>query len=398
MGTYTNLAASSACTRCGDLDGSGFHLWTRVGQRVRGRAATLGRGGWFNCTVASCTCVEGARQSDDGACTVYGEGLICPIARDVELQPQLHKMAPPCGAVMTRILDDAQAGRLVCASETANSSISCGECDPNMRWTSEGPCDICEPSDVSVLLIVIFLTTLSLLSVYCAVVNENRAKNHEHMVFLATLSSQLVMVFQMMGVCKLLSVTWLQPYLTILSFASVLNFKQLEILNVSCGGNVRRDSLRCIGLRLRGVSGRHVHFSRLAHVPLPHSRDESRTVEAFPTGSRGRLLSVLATTSAPLLCEAHPYGRSTVTAYPQSSVLVQLGAQAHALGGCCGELHADRISDRGLHRFEAVANVPRAGRHQLPARILQVQGRRVLVRFDAACTQHGYSARSCDKR
>ena len=101
-----------------------------------------------------------------------------------------------------------------------------------MRWTSEGPCEICEPSDVSVLLIVIFLATLSLLSVYYAV-NENRAKNNEHMVLLATLGSQLVAVFQMMGVC-------------------------------------RRDSLRCIGFRLRAASGHHVHLSRLAHVPLPH--------------------------------------------------------------------------------------------------------------------------------
>ena len=94
----------------------------------------------------------------------------------------------------------------VCARKRDSSSIASGECGPDLRWTSEGPCEICEVSDVSVLLIVIFSATMSLLSVYCAVVNENLAKNNEHIVLLATLCSQLVTVFQMMVVCKLLSV------------------------------------------------------------------------------------------------------------------------------------------------------------------------------------------------
>ena len=236
MGTYTNLPASSACTRCGNLDGSGFHLWTTVGQRLRGGQLRLVEVDG-SVSLASCACVEGARRSDDGACTVCEEGLICPIAEDVELQPG-YFVAPQDVSSVWRCHGE-DPGRCpggapgVCARNRDNSSIACDECDPNMRWTSEGPCEICEPSDVSVLLIVIFLVTLSLLSVYCAVVNENRAKNNEHMVLLATLGSQLVTVLQMMSVCKLLSVTWPHPFSTILSFASVLNFK-LEILNVSC--------------------------------------------------------------------------------------------------------------------------------------------------------------------
>ena len=327
-GTYTNLAASSACTKCGDLGGSGFHLWTTVGQRVRG-----GQLRWVevdgSVAVASCMCVEGARLSDDGACTVCGEGLICPLAGDVQLQPGYFAAPQDIASVWRCHGEDP--GRCpggapgVCARNRDNSSIACGECDPNMRWTSEGPCEICEPSDVSFLLIVLFLATLSLLSVYSAVVTESRAKNNEHVVLLGTLGSQLVTVIQMMGVCKLLSVTWPQPFSTILSFASVLNFK-LEILNVSCVVGmsvVTRYAASAFGCVMLLVVMCTFHAS---HMFLFHTREmlagQWKLFRPALVGGLGSIfmmcyISVVATISAPLRCQAHPNGRSTVAAYPQ---------------------------------------------------------------------------------
>ena len=70
---------------CGDLDDSDFHLWTRVWQRGRG-----GQLRWVEVdgsdALASCTCVACARRSHDDTCTLCGEGLICLLAGDVELQ------------------------------------------------------------------------------------------------------------------------------------------------------------------------------------------------------------------------------------------------------------------------------------------------------------------------
>ena len=72
---------------------------------------------------------------------------------------------------------------------------------------------ICEPSDVSVVFVVCLIATLSLLGVYWAIVNENRAKSNDHVVLFTTLVSQLVTVLQMMGVCNLLSVAWPPTFL-----------------------------------------------------------------------------------------------------------------------------------------------------------------------------------------
>ena len=254
----------------------------------------------------------------------------------------------------------------MCARNRDNSSIACGECDPNMRWTSAGPCEICEPSDVSFLLIVIFLGTKSLLSVYCAVVNKNREEQRAH-GSLGNARQPTRHGVSDDGRVQASERHVAPALLDNLEPRLCVQFHAGDLERELCGGNVRRDSLRCICFRLRGASGRHVHCSRLAHAPLANSRDDSRTVEAFPTGSRGRprvhLHDALHLCGGDHKCIVAVRGASEWRVHrggiPSSSVLVELGAQAHALGGCCGELHSDRIFDHGLHRCEASAKVPR---------------------------------------
>ena len=50
-------------------------------------------------SVASCTCVEGARLSERGACVPCGEGLICPLVGRVQLQPGYFAAADDLGSV-----------------------------------------------------------------------------------------------------------------------------------------------------------------------------------------------------------------------------------------------------------------------------------------------------------
>ena len=194
-----------------------------------------------------------------------------------------------------------------------------------MRSTWEGPCENCEPSDVSVVFVVCLIATLSLLGVYWAIVNENRAKNNDHVVIFTTLVSQLVTVLQMMGVCNLLSVAWPQPFSSILSFASILNLK-LEVLNVGCVVGMKvatRYAATALGFVVLLVVMCVLHFS---HMILFHFREMlsgkwKKFRPAF-VGGLGSIMmlcyiSVVATICAPLRCEGHPNGESTAVKYPQ---------------------------------------------------------------------------------
>ena len=117
---------------------------TTAAQRVRG-----GQLQWVDAdgssSVASCTCVEGARLSERGACVPCGEGLICSLVGRVQLQPGYFAAADDLGSVWR--CHGVDPGRCpggapgLCARLRDNSSIACGECEPNARWTTDGPCE-----------------------------------------------------------------------------------------------------------------------------------------------------------------------------------------------------------------------------------------------------------------
>ena len=328
VGTFTDSAGASACTICGDHDDTGSTLWTTVGQRERG-----GQLQWVDVdgssSVTSCTCVEGARQSEHGACVPCGEGLICPLFGSVQLQPGYFAAAEDLGSVWR--CHGVDPGRCpggapgLCARLRDNSSIACGDCEPNTRWTTDGPCETCQPSDVSVLLVAFLVAAVSLLCLYCVVVNENRARNNDHVVLLATLGSQLVTVLQMMGVCKLLSVTWPKPFSTILTLTSLLNLK-LEILNVGCVVGmsvVTRYAGTAFGFMVLLAVMCLFH---MVHMGVFHSHEmlagKWKTYRLALVGGLGSIfmlcyIVVVATICAPLRCESHPNGQSTLVDYPQ---------------------------------------------------------------------------------
>ena len=135
VGTFTDPAGASACIRCGNHDDAGTTLWTTVEQRERG-----GQLQWLDAdgssSVASCTCVEGARLSERGACVPCGEGLICPLVGRVQLQPVYFAAADDLGSVWR--CHGVDPGRCpggapsLCARSRDNSG------EPNTRWTTDG--------------------------------------------------------------------------------------------------------------------------------------------------------------------------------------------------------------------------------------------------------------------
>ena len=68
---------------------------------------------------------------------------------------------------------------------------------------------------------------------YCFGVRENHAKKMDSFAFASILVSQVVSLFQMLGVLQALSVTWPEPVATIVEMGSLMNFK-LEVLNLGC--------------------------------------------------------------------------------------------------------------------------------------------------------------------
>ena len=413
VGTFTDSAGASACTKCGDHDDTGSTLWTTVGQRERG-----GQLQWVDVdgssSVTSCTCVEGARQSEHGACVPCGEGLICPLFGSVQLQPGYFAAAEYLGSVWR--CHGVDPGRCpggapgLCARLRDNSSIACGDCEPNTRWTTDGPCETCQPSDVSVLLVAFLVAAVSLLCLYCVVVNENRARNNDHVVLLATLGSQLVTVLQMMGVCKLLSVTWPKPFSTILSLTSLLNLK-LEILNVGCVVGmsvVTRYAGTAFGFMVLLAVMCLFH---MVHMGVFHSREmlagKWKTYRPALVGGLGSIfmlcyIAVVATICAPLRCESHPNGQSTLVGLSSGGVLVEHRSQGYARFGRDGQLHSHRVPLHGVRRLAHVAEVPGEGRYRFLARllvfVLQVPAWRVLVCLGTSREEHGNGARTSAAR
>ena len=330
VGTFSDVPGQSYCHNCSEILNPGdsdTHLWTTMKQQM-----WKGQMEWVNFEGAEsanqCGCAEGSWLSLSGQCAECGEGMICKGMGTVEIQSGYFAPYDDAGWVWRCYGDSLRCPGGVpgsCAARRDNTSIACGNCEPNFRASTEGPCEPCGGSNLS-FLVLAFLCLLVVLScIYYFVATEDRAKEKGSVALIAIMWSQFVTVLQMMGVFDQLSVTWPATFATILNLANLFNLR-LDMLNVDCvvpwppvaryvGAAFGFVSLLVIMVALH-ISfvvlfrARQLRVAGLAEfVPA--------LVGAIGTISMSFIISVCTTIFAPFQCEAHPNGELTVEAYPQ---------------------------------------------------------------------------------
>ena len=158
--------------------------------------------------------------------------------------------------------------------------------------------------------------------VYCFGVRENQAKKMDSFAFASILGSQLVSLFQMLGVLQALSVRWPEPVATIVEMGSLMNFK-LEVLNFGCVVStppVSHYVANAFAVVVLTVCVTVCHF---AHILVFHftqfRRAQFRQFMPALFGAVGTVvsavyISVCSAIVQPLQCEVHPNGLSTMQA------------------------------------------------------------------------------------
>ena len=325
-GRFQNESGQSRCHLCSevlDVGGRNVELWVTMHQvewKVRLE--------WTNMVGASdvsmCGCGQGAWLSLSSECAECGEGMICNGMGVVELEAGYFARWDSAGFVWRCFGVDA--GRCPggppgsCARNRLNTSVACGACERGTRETTGGACEVCSGSDVGWIVGASVLLFFMVSFVYFAVHTDNKAKRRGSAVFLTILCSQMFTVFQMMGIFDLISVSWPQPFATIVSIGSLLNFR-LEVVNVGCVvsmTSLARYMLTAFGFVMTGVAVILIHCARVLVTRVQILDSKSALIGGLGATSMGFFISVSSFMFAPFECVRHPNGLQTVRAYPQS--------------------------------------------------------------------------------
>lgn len=332
-GSFADTVGSAMCRECKDVfspaepQGDG-NLWVTM-QRQLWRSQWQ----WMEVegasTVESCTCATGFWLNEDGACTACTEGMICKGRGVVAIEPGYFAAHGSAGSVwLCHGSDPARCpggAPGTCARHRLNTSIACGECEANMREASDGTCVVCTEADGSVLAVALVVLVGVLFCIHYAIVTHNRAKEKDSFALVLIIGSQLVTVLQMLGVCSLLSVVWPEPFATILSMTSLLNFRT-EILNMGCVVSMTvlaRYTFTAVGFLFLVLVMIVLHLLHVLifHFTMFRARRFGRFTPAL-TSAVGTIfmtafISVSSAIVAPFQCDVHPNGEQTVSGYPQ---------------------------------------------------------------------------------
>ena len=327
VGRFQNATAQTFCHNCSEVlrpGGANMELWTTMSGDVE-LTRSVGAS-----TVSSCGCEPGAWLNPTGDCMKCGEGMTCNGMGVVEVQAGFFAPLDNAGFIWRCHGDDSgrcPGGRPgTCARNRLNTSVACGTCTTGTRMTSAGPCETCTSTDVWWLVCAGLLLVLALACVYYAVATEDRAKQKQCSAFLIVLCSQVLTVFQMLGILDLLSVVWPTPFSKVLKVATLLNLR-LDILNVGCVVSMSSLALYCMTafgfvafVCIMVVI--HVSYEFAFHSQVfCQARFKELTlglVGPFGTIFMSLFITISSTVFAPFHCDAHPNGERTVHEYQQT--------------------------------------------------------------------------------
>ena len=183
----------------------------------------------------------------------------------------------------------------------------------------------CSGPDVGLLIGAMVIALILLWCVYCVVERDSRAKRRDSFALLSRVCSQLVSLFQMLGVLNALSVVWPEPFATIVKLGTITNFR-LEVLNLGCVLSTpplhryAANVFMFVPLTLCMVCCHFVHTMvfHFDQFTRAHCRQFASTLfGAVGTVFMSIYISVCSAIAQPLQCDMHPNGVSTVQAYRQ---------------------------------------------------------------------------------
>ena len=183
----------------------------------------------------------------------------------------------------------------------------------------------CSGPDVGFLIGSMVIALILLWCVYCAVERDSRAKRRDSFALLSIVCSQLVSLFQMLGVLNALSVVWPEPFATIVKLGTITNFR-LEVLNLGCVLSTpplhryTANVFMFVPLTLCMVCCHFVHTMvfHFDQFTRAHFQQFASTLfGAVGTVFMSIFISVCSAIAQPLQCDMHPNGVSTMQAYRQ---------------------------------------------------------------------------------
>ena len=314
-GHFSISESQTACASCYEVlnpGGPNRDLWVTM-ERVQWK----GQLEWANMLgareVTSCGCAEGAWLSLASECFECGEGWFAEVW--VSSSSRCH------GDDWGRCPGGMPGS---CARHRQNTSIACGECEPDTKNTTAGPCETCTGTDLGLLVAAVVVLLGGLSCVYCAIATENRARQRDDVALVGIMCGQMLTVFQVFGLWNLLSVQWPQPFATMVKFAAALNFR-LEFLNVGCLGSLAplaQFTFTAFAFFFLASFMVTLHLlrwlvQRIARVRPRFAHWKPSLVGALGTILMTLFIAVSSAILAPLRCDAHPNGRRTVQSYQQ---------------------------------------------------------------------------------
>lgn len=325
VGTYSDVAGSSVCHSCHDElnpGGPNADLWVTMEKVVVNSVLS-----WSYLTSAkskgSCGCDIGSWMSPSSECSVCGEGMICTGMGTVYLEAGYFAPVDDASNVWTcHGVEGRCPGGVpgTCAEHRLNTSIACGECIPGTRPTTSGACVDCLATDLLLLVGAFVLGFLGLLAAYRVLDSENRARQTASVVLMTIVTSQILTAWQMLGVFDLISVTWPEPFATVVALGSIQSL-DINLLHVTCVTSASALVTYCgklfgFVLVLVVLFGTHT-----LHVLFYHGGRFRKRHTSFlccvGTVIMAVFISLSAAIFAPVQCEEHPNGYQTVKSYSQ---------------------------------------------------------------------------------
>lgn len=317
-GMYADQEAQTSCASCAPPTSSRPMLW-RTMQRLAGVSQWVLSAGAT--TQGACGCQAGSYMLR-GDCAPCGTGMLCPGMGEVQLEVGFAALAENPGEVFQCFGNKLRCPGGppgTCAANRDPTSLACTSCLPGMHAGDGGGCEACSGADYLPIVLVGLAMGGALCLIYYLQGSESRITQGKAAVTVALATSQLVTVIQQLGVLNLIGVTWPEQLTRVFSFLTMLNL-DLEVLRLECFGRVgstSRFTMRvfCIFGLLLVMGLIHV----VVIVALHGGRFRGRSSALI--GSTGQifmsfLVSIVAALAAPMQCQMHPNGLSTVRAYP----------------------------------------------------------------------------------
>ncbi len=315
VASFGDADAQTSCKECAPASSSAPELWTTLKQ-VSGTAQLVPFEGAT--AFESCGCRPGSRP-EKGDCVPCGVGLTCAGMGQVHVLPGYHALPDRPGEVWECFGEDGQlrcpGGPLsTCAPGRVNSSVACSLCEPGLAPAKSGRCEPCGGADCALPIVLCIIALILVVAMYLSVEFRSKATEKEIFLCVFTITSQLLSTFQQLAVWSHLAISWPPAFRSILKVFSVLELDMDHlrlgcIWDVSPGVKFAMRILIVFALFIVVVIV-HVIVSRFRHGQLQGRK-------ASLLGACGTLfmtftVSIVSMLVAPLQCQVHPSGFSTM--------------------------------------------------------------------------------------